>query len=48
MLLEKDFNYHKLNIKEWFIKRGYPESIIDKEMKKACFSEYFGVFLPTL
>ena len=24
--LEKDFNYHKLNMKEWFIKRGYPES----------------------
>ena len=21
--LEKDFNYHKLNMKEWFIKRGY-------------------------
>ena len=37
--LEKDFNYHKLNMKEWFIKRGYPESIIDKEMKKVRFSE---------
>ena len=21
-------------MKEWFIKRGYPESVIDKEMKK--------------
>ena len=30
--LEKDFNYHKLNMKEWFIKRGYPESVIEKEM----------------
>ena len=30
---EKDFNYHKLNMKEWFIKRGYPKSVIDKEMK---------------
>ena len=39
MPLEKNFNYHKLNIKEWFIKRGYPESIIDKEIKKTCFSE---------
>ena len=37
--LEKDFNYHKLNMKEWFIKRGYPESVIDKEMKKVRFSE---------
>ena len=37
--LEKDFNYHKLNMKEWFIKRGYPESIIDEKMKKVPFSE---------
>ena len=37
--LEKDFNCHKLNMKEWFIKRNYPESIIDKEMKKFCFLE---------
>ena len=36
--LEKDFNYHKLNMKEWFIKRGHPESVIDKEMKKIPFS----------
>ena len=21
--LEQDFNYHKLNIKEWFIKKGF-------------------------
>ena len=26
--LEKNFNYHKLNTKEWFFKRGYPESVI--------------------
>ena len=26
-------------MKEWFIKRGYPESVIDKEMKKVRFSE---------
>ena len=37
--LEKDFNYHKLNMKEWFIKRGYPESVIEKEMKKVRFSK---------
>ena len=37
--LEKDFNYHKLNMKEWFIKRGYPESVIEKEMQKVHFSK---------
>ena len=37
--LEKDFNYHKLNMKEWFIKRGYPESAIEKEMQKVHFSK---------
>ena len=26
-------------MKEWFIKRGYPESVIDKEMKKVRFSK---------
>ena len=26
-------------MEEWFIKRGYPESIIDKEMKKVRVSE---------
>ena len=31
--LEKDFSYHKLNMKEWFIKRGYPESIVGKKCK---------------
>ena len=37
--LENDFNYHKLNMKEWFIKSGYPESVIEKEMKKFHFSK---------
>ena len=36
---EKDFNYHKLKTKEWFIKSVYPDSVIDKEMKKIRFSE---------
>ena len=35
--LEKDFNYHKLNMKEWFIKRGYLEPVIEKDMKKVRF-----------
>ena len=35
----KDFNPQKLNIKEWFIKRGYPESVIEREMKKVRFSK---------
>ena len=26
-------------MKEWFIKRNYPEAIIEKEMKKVCFSK---------
>ena len=26
-------------MKEWFIERGHPESVIDKEMKKVRFSE---------
>ena len=30
---------HSLNMKEWFIKRGYPESDIGKEMKKFRFSK---------
>ena len=29
-------------MREWFIKWGYPESVIDKEMKKARFSEQGG------
>ena len=35
----EDFNYHILNMKEWFIKRDYPESVIEKEMKKVQFSQ---------
>ena len=37
--LEEDFNYRKLNMKEWFIKRGYSEYVIGKETKKVRFSE---------
>ena len=37
--LDKDFNYHKLNMQEWLIKRGYPESVTEKEMKKVHFSK---------
>ena len=39
MLLEVDFNYQKLNMKEWFIKRCSPESVNEKKMKKICFSK---------
>ena len=31
---ENDFNRHKSNMKIWFQKRGYPENIIENEMKK--------------
>ena len=36
--LETDSNAHKLSMKEWFIKRGYPETLIEKEMNKVKFS----------
>ena len=36
-MLERDFNYHKLNMEEWFIKRGYHEAITEKEMKEVRF-----------
>ena len=31
---EQDFEGHKRNLRLWFIKRRYPEKIIDKEMSK--------------
>ena len=34
---ENDFNRHKSNMKIWFQKRGYPENIIENEMKKVNF-----------
>ena len=34
---ENDFNRHKSNMKIWFQKRGYPENIIENEMKKVKF-----------
>ena len=34
---ENDFNPHKSNMKIWFQKRGYPENIIENEMKKVKF-----------
>ena len=37
--LKKDINYHKLNMKKRFIKWCYPESVIEKEMKKVRFSK---------
>ena len=35
---ENDFNQHKSNMKIWFQKRGYPENVIENEMKKVKFS----------
>ena len=34
---ENDFNRHKSNMKIWFQKRGYPENIIENEMKRVKF-----------
>lgn len=31
---KRDFNYHKISTREWFIKRGYSEVVIGKEIKK--------------
>ena len=31
---ESDFNEHSLNLRSWFLKRGYPEKIINTEMSK--------------
>ena len=37
--LESDFLKHCTKMKSWFLKRGYPENVIDEEMKKVKFSE---------
>ena len=37
---ENDFNQHKSNMKTWFQKQGYPENIIENEMKKVNFLSY--------
>ena len=33
-LFEQEFEGHKGNLRSWFVKRRYPEKIIDKEMSK--------------
>ena len=35
---ESDFNEHSLNLRSWFLKRGYPEKIINTEMSKVKFN----------
>ena len=37
--LEKDFKEKLSELKSWFLKRGYPERIIDYEMEKVNFRE---------
>ena len=37
--LESGFLKHCTKMKSWFLKRGYPENMIDEEMKKVKFSE---------
>ena len=37
---ETDFVKRKNKIKSWFLKRGYPERLIDNEMKKVKFNHY--------
>ena len=36
---ESDFLKHYTKMKSWFLKRGYPENMIDEEMKKVKFSQ---------
>ena len=35
---ESDFNEHSLYLSSWFLKRGYPEKIINTEMRKVKFN----------
>ena len=35
---ESDFNEHSLNLTSWFLKRSYPEKIINTEMSKVKFN----------
>ena len=35
---ESDFNEHSLYLSPWFLKRGYPEKIINTEMRKVKFN----------
>ena len=37
--LESDFLKHCNKMKSWFLKRGYPENMTDKDMKKVKFPE---------
>ena len=37
--LEKDFKEKLLEMKSWFLKRGYPEEIIDYEIEKVNFRQ---------
>ena len=34
-----DFRKHTTEMKSWFLKRGYPNNVIEKEMKKVKFSK---------
>ena len=36
---EADFRKHTTEMKSWFLKRGYPNNVIEKEMKKVKFSK---------
>ena len=38
---ERDFVKHKNEVKLLFLKRGYPERLIDNEMKKVKFNHYY-------
>ena len=39
---ENDFLRHRDEMKSWFQRRGYPEDVINSEMKKVVFTRNFG------
>ena len=39
---EKDFRSNTMEMKSWFLKRGYPKGLVEKELGKAKFSNKVG------
>ena len=34
--LKSDFKNHLVNLKNWFLARGYPEKLVNEQFKRAC------------
>ena len=37
--IENDFNLHLVDMKEWFLARGYPERVVKEQMKRIVFGK---------